>query len=673
MFQVASLAFWLNFVYFWFLVFIAFYIPGSALLRQFSFRKSIEIPLAVSVGMMFWAIQGFVFGYLGIRWMSYGYVLFFSLFWIFFQRERKINILNDLANLGRIIVSHKTVFLIILLGSFVQLTTIWMTGILRPDGAYFCCGDANDNAWFASVTVELIDRFPPDQPGMYGVPLKNYHYWSNLVVAELARVFHLPFFNVQYQFMSALLSLLFGIQAVIFSKLVKLKKTYAQWLLFFLYFGSDAIYILLLLLGKGIDFSMSSLEDGARFLANLPRAYSVVLFMTLLNVFIIWVRGKKQLWTTVVLGILFGTLIGFKVYTGIFALIGLGVFSLYMLLFQKSGFGFLLLFSALMSAFQVYIPVNATAGGMYFVGLWRFENFIVQKSLGLIRWELARKIYQDHFNWLQVIRLELTYVFIYIFAIFGMKTLGLLQTRQSLRRFSIEIHIMLIPAMIISVVVGIFFMQSVGTSNTFNFLVSVFIFSSYYAALATDYLTDRMKPVIATFFISILILCSIPRIVFETTKNYLDIIYKHGWFISNNDLNTARYLKESTGPNSLIMLDFEKYWYDQNAPMMHVLSFRPMFYSGRGLLKHFQESTDVREKITNEVFKNKNPIYVGNLLASNNIDYILTSSFKMIASTESASFLIPVYQNETNVILKVDKNAIYSLYPNIDPSNIRKK
>src|SRR5436190_101633 len=55
-------------------IFIAFYIPGILLLRQEQISTFAKTVTATIVGMVLWAGQGYIFGYLHIRWASYIYL-----------------------------------------------------------------------------------------------------------------------------------------------------------------------------------------------------------------------------------------------------------------------------------------------------------------------------------------------------------------------------------------------------------------------------------------------------------------------------------------------------------------------------------------------------------------------------------------------------------------------
>jgi hypothetical protein len=89
------------------------------------------------------------------------------------------------------------------------------------------------------------------------------------------------------------------------------------------------------------------------------------------------------------------TVIGLKVYVGVFIFVGLTFLTFYYIL--KKRFDSIILYAvSLVGALIFYLPVNAQAGGMYYVGFWVFENFISQPKFELIHLELARNVYKDH-------------------------------------------------------------------------------------------------------------------------------------------------------------------------------------------------------------------------------------------------------------------------------------
>ena len=636
-------------------VVLVFYIPGSVMLRSTRLRASLQLPLSITIGIGLWALQGFVFGFLQLRWLTYAYLLIFVYVWI-----RNISlryIFSTVNSIKHSVAVNKRLLLIIVIGVFVQLSAMWFTMIPTQKGLFYCCGDPNDNTWFAAVTNELIHSIPPRQPGMYGVPLQNYHFLSNLVVAETARVFHIPYLLVQYQFNTILLSVLYGLLAVVFGRLLHLSDVYIFWLLFFLYFGSDAMYVTLLTLRKGLNFSMSSLEDGVRFLVNLPRAYAMVMMLGFLNLFIIWLKDKK-LYLSILIGLIAGSLVGFKVYAGIFVLAGLCMYALYEFLRYKDIRPLAVFVLSGLVTLGLYLPINAGAGGLYFTGLWRFENFIVQPALGLVGLEQARVIYAQHNNWIHVAVNEGIYIAIFIFSIFGSKLAGLYQTKSSVRKIPIPVHIVFITGMLVSLVAGLFFNQTIGSSNTFNFLVSVFIIMSFYAALTMTYAIQRLPKICKHLIIFIVILATIPRIIYETSRNIDNLLKGRVTVVSKSTMDAVNYLQDNTKAEDVIFIDSRNYWYDVNAPMFAVLTDRPMYLSGKTMLNHFGVNTKEREIVVNKILQTNDQVKVAAAFTGSNIDYMVSSLTTPLASTESAAFLPVVYRNQYVVIQKVDYQKI---------------
>jgi hypothetical protein len=80
-----DIIFWL--VLFVPILFITFYVPGLFVLRFFSVKNSIVRFLFVNVfGLVLWGIQGYIFGYLNIRFLSLIYCLL-SVGYAFYKRD----------------------------------------------------------------------------------------------------------------------------------------------------------------------------------------------------------------------------------------------------------------------------------------------------------------------------------------------------------------------------------------------------------------------------------------------------------------------------------------------------------------------------------------------------------------------------------------------------------
>ncbi len=658
--------FWRNFLLFFPVAILVFYLPGLVLLKNFRLSKFETISLGVPLGIALFAWQGFIFGYLGMRWLTYVYVIVPPIY-LYFTLRKTLSLIEIKMSLTRFVKEYSLVLFLIVVGVIIQLSAIWFTAVRINGSLVLCCGNIHDNIWFGSIASELVSRFPPQQPGMSDVLLKNYHYWSNLVVAEIARIFYLPLSAIQFQYMPLLLSVLLGLNAISFGRILKLPKQYIFWLVFFLYFGSDAIYWLLFALGKGLDFSMSSLEDGARFLTNLPRSYAVILFMSGLTLYIHWVKSKFTL-SIFPLVVLFSSLQGFKIYFAIYSIIGLFSSSIVFMPDKKLR-PFILALVTLVLSGVGYVPVNSTAGGLYYTGFWRFEDFIVQPRLGLIRLELARVVFHDHKNYFRVFVYDMLFLLLYTLSIFGTKLLGFIQTIRSLKHFPLFLHVFLISGLAVNFVLGSFYQQTVGTSNTFNFLVVFFIVFSYYTALSCWYFISRQPSRLFVWFLTVVVMIiTVPRIIKEFSQNIINIRNGGGYTISDNYGKTVEFLREKVNNTQQILVGPGTPTLDDNSPMVSFLTNKQMYLSGRGQLVVSNVDAFSRERNVDTLFRKQNNLATAKLLQNEPIDFILVSTPNAIRSTPSAQYLDVVYQNKDLVVLRVDPDKITIFLKKFYPS-----
>lgn len=628
-------------------VFLAFYVPGNVLLRKTKLSTFQSIVLSTVLGVALWIWQGFVFGYLQMRFLTYIYLFSFALFWL---SRNYPSLKNKKITFAFKKLDVLMVFLVVV-GVLIQLSSVITTGIPTSTGIFFCCGNISDSLYHIALTNQLVLNMPPYEPGMAGVIVHNYHYLSNLIVSELVRVFRLPLVMVQYQFMTIFISLFLGLTAISFAVSNNLPKRFTYWLLFFLYFSGDFIYLTLLLLGKGLSFQMGSLEDSSIFLVNPPRAFAIVMLFALASLLSLWTKNKSK-GLGILIGIVAATIIGLKVYVGLFAMAGLGVFTLFYLIKKNYKVMYMALV-AVIGSLLFYLPVNGKAGGMYFTQFWLFENFISQPKFDLIRLELARTVYKEHNNYLRVAQYEIMYMGIYFFSIFGIKLLGIFQTKKSLSTIPLPIHLFLITGLLLSAGIGFFFQQEAGGSNSFNFIVSIFIVLSIYAALAVSFWLHKFPKYLSIVLGVIIVLVTIPRIVNQVIANVDYISQKKGFEITNTQLDAFNYLKNNSQESDIVLVDTSFSEQDETTPFVSIYTNRPMFLSGKGILDSHMIETKARNEIKGNIVREDNHILIARKLKDNNIQFVLTSLYQPVMSTRSAGFLPLVYKNKSSRIYKV--------------------
>lgn len=653
-FSLTDSIFWLQFFYYFIVVFIAYYIPGSLLLSKVSIPRIFKISLSVTLGMVLFAYQGYLFGVLNIRYLTYFYLLICFMTWLIGQRKKKK---ADLAD--QFTINWK-LWAVILIGSFMQLSTIWFTGAVFKGTAYYCCGNANDNFLYGSLSREIMHSIPPEHPGMTGEVFKNYHYWSNIVIGETSRIFRLPVFQLQFQYSTVLISLMMGILFLGLVWQLGGSKNLGLWTIFFFYFGSDAIYWIIGFLRSAPLFSMSSLEDGPGFLANYPRAMAVMVAVAAM-VMLFYVRKKPSLITVVVTSLLFASIAGMKIYVAFFMYVGLLSIALFDAIKHKSKTSVFVGFITAVLVLPVYLQTNAGAGGLYFLGFWRAQNFIVQPWLNLLRMEQARIIYEGDHKWVQVMFFNIVFTAIYIVAIYGTKVIALFNTKKTLKQLQPDLHIFMFPALLTSFLLGFFYNQDTGESNTFNFLISVFIFLSLYAALVANYITEKGHKRLGVIIALIIVFLTVPRSIYRTYRNISDLINKRSFSISKNILDGAIAVRNGTNPTDVFLVNPLYFKFDTEGPVFSILLDRPMYYSGEQFLYWFKappREVAKRKQVASTIFISKNIIEVAATLKKNHINYIIDVPSSVIGGTTSASFTQTYYENLDFRVLKTAPDAI---------------
>ena len=639
-------SYYFNFIFFILAVFLAFYVPGSVLLKRFKFDFLTNFVFSLTVGITLWGFQGFIFGNFGFRNLSYVYLLFFLIFWV------KINLI-DKPKIPKLNFTKKDlpVIIILIIGVLVQLLFTFLNGIKIDQGLYFCCG-LPDSLYHIGLTDSLVKNFPPYEPAMTGVIVYNYHYLSNLVDADLVRVFHLPLIVTVYQHMVLLISVLIGLSAIVFAKVLKLGRVFTCFLLLFIFFAGDATYILSFLAGMGLNFSTPFLYDATNLWFSPPRAFAVFITLSGLGMFCIWIKNKSN-YLGVLLAVIFASLVGFKIYNGFAVFFGLFFVFLYFLIRKDYKKLFLPILTILIALF-IYLPVNKGASGLYYVGFWRVENFVSQLNIGLSHMELARQIYVTHHNIPRIIEYELIYIFLYFIFVFGALNIAWIQNKKSLKLFPEELNILLISSLVISLFLGFFYFQKISGPNTSQFLIAAEMLASLYAALSCMVIYKKLGKY-GIILIILVFLITIPRVINSSSAKYFEIISRKNLIISNQELDALNYLKNNSPKSSVILTDNEKLKIEKTCYYVSFLSERSLFLcDANGILKDHGVKVDQRSQDLKKIVKNFNSEVSTRLLLSNKIDYVYTSSDKSVFASDS-KVLKTVFLNDKIRIIKINR------------------
>lgn len=597
-------------------LFFAWYIPGRVVLGKLTKAKLLPlVVLSLIVGMVLWGWQGYILGYLGIRTFTYLYVLLFLFLYI--KKAFYKELLPKKLSLAKI---DPLFALILCIGTIGQNIFYIKTGFFSSEGMMHMSFNPPDHYWHTSLISEMARRFPPFEPGMYGIQVTNYHYWFNLITAELVRVFQLPLFHTQYQGMYVAGSLLLGLMAYVLAMRIYSSKLFAYLLLFFLYFGSDATYHLTFITRHVFDFTIPEIIDvGYLFMDNPPRAYSVIVALCAIYLLFFYLETKRKE-VLVITTILFGSLVGFKVYTGITFAAGFSLLACY-LLWKKDVWPFIATFAIAFLSAIVFLPVNANSGGMMFLPFERPRDFITYKPLGVHDLEMRWRVFLAHNNYLRLTQYGFIMAAVYIFAQFGLRIIGFIPYKKAYKILGVEKLLFFFGVIASALFIGIFFSQKAHVADSFNFFLPAILILSILTSLTIAVFCKGKSKIVMLVVIILVIGLTLPRFIYRMQLEYARQANFGFVGIPNAEIASYAYLKNNTPRNSIVLVA-NKSTFDSVSAIVSIFSERNMYLSGQGVLIAHEALNKSRVATVDQIMTEKNPAAVKKLLKSSEIDYL---------------------------------------------------
>ncbi len=589
MFSLTDPFFWLSLIGIFISFFITFYIPGRVILGNLKIEHKYALPvITFVVGLTLWAWQGYILALLNLRILSYLYLIIFVGIYIYKKYYRDISFSLNLFKKIDVIV-----LIIAIFGIAAQILPYLHMG-QKTDEGVILKQYSIDHVWHAGITLDLVDHFPPNEPGMSGIVLIDYHYWFNLITADLIRVFHLPLMPTQFIGIYPLASVLLLFVGYYFAKLIYDNKLFIRLFLFFLFFSGDASMWLTLFLQQKFNLSFASLiNNGTKFIDTPAFAYSMIVGLT---AFYLIFQEKKKISKKIIIisALLFGSLFEFKIYTGMVFMFGFAALASFALLKKRFDIVLTFILASLFGAF-VFFPNVSSSSGLIFLPFEVPRDFITQRTLGFYDWELRWRIYQDHHNYLRIIQYGIYMSGIYLFVQFGLQLIGLIPWKKTLQILSLYRTIPLYMIVISGFILGLFFYQTVGGANIWEFLLPAGFILSLLTALTITTILNGKNKIVRLFVIAIIIIFVIPRwgaTAYEDLhKEFLSGF--HG--ISNEEYASYAYLEKNVPKNTIVMVVNHAGHVDL-VSHIKIFSGVQLYLSGEG----------TRQTLTPEILKRRN-------------------------------------------------------------------
>jgi hypothetical protein len=413
---------------------------------------------------------------------------------VLWRRRQLTSDLEGLLGLGRNkrrrLSWHWPLLLLVFLGFGLQLPAVFSSGWLYDDGARFYFTNNQDGLMHLGFINGLTNVFPPIRPEI-NQPLTNYHYFTDLLLAQLGR-FGLPTVHLFFQYFPILLSMLTTV--LIYQVILWLtnRRLFAVGVTLVCLLAGDGGYLLVPFFPQSLGWEMATFDNGGDQFLNLPYATAKLIFFAswfFLNYF--W-RRKKVL--SLVLAVVLGaTLALFKIY---FALFFLGGWALTLAWqsgqcwWQESAQGIgqkikrcwqrlgkeALAFLCASGGSLVLLGQAQVLGSGGLIWSWLIWPKII--SNGHLFWQRLSLWEQQ---WLPQWQAESKYWRLGLYAflltcvalifIYGLRLLGLVVSKSARKMLGQKNLIFFLGSSVIWTFIGLNFVQSVGGMNSFNFFV----------------------------------------------------------------------------------------------------------------------------------------------------------------------------------------------------------
>lgn len=424
-------------------------------------------------------------------------------------------------------------------------------------------------------------------------------------------------------------------------------------------------------LGK-LSFSAPAIDNGVTQFLNMPNAIARLVFLTGLITFSYFITGWKKLWGCIAL-LLFASLVGIKIYYGIFVIIGTGL--VYLLFFlrsfvksiRKKQLGsslkeafvshwllLVFLFALLGIAAVIFLPVNKNSGGLEWYPLEWPKIFLGSTGLDIGNWFLRSQNGESPY----IIRnsILLLIIVITLICIHGTRLIGLLPSKRVYKKLGWEWVIFFFPGLLIFHILGLFTLQRAGGFNVFNFFVVATVVLSLLSAMLLDTASFSLKRPVMSILLILLVALSIPRCISEIA----DAIHNMhnpttgSVLISQDELAGLRFIREHTPKSAIVQSDPSDHW-DSDTPYVSFFSERLTYLTGVGLQRtHNQPITDRQQRLQ-ELFSMQDSPGFQTRARSDNIDYIYLKNTdeQKITFSPDPHLVEKVYQNKSITIYKI--------------------
>lgn len=648
------------------LAFIAFYTIPGILLLHFTKQKMNsweQLIIGSIVGFVSITMLSYILFILQIRIVLPVIILGLVLFFFSLYKNKKIIPNFTFFNKSKLL----WIGLVFTLGVIGQLLVIVPSGSFIGTDWIFYSAHGHDVMWHVALAEQYKQGFPFQMPVFSGERLVNYHFFTDIPIADLSSFFALDSFHLYLKFFPLVFSLLFGGIIYLVTYQVTKKTTAALWATIFSFAAGSFGYIVTWInngrIGGETLFGASQVQSS---IGNPPQIAAFIIFLTFFYFFYKYLH-EKNLNALIIGAVLAGSLVGFKVYGGVVLLLSLGFVALLQLIKERKFHIILACMIGGILSLAIFLP-NAKSSGSFllFQPWWFIRTLIVAPDkLNLLDWELRRQTYIAEDNWKRVLQLELTGLFLFITGNLGLRIIGLFSLLKITKKNILNYYnVLFFFCVLFSLVIPLLFVQKGVAGNAIQFMQYALILMGILSGITIGLLFEKLKNIPSRIIISLLLI----TFMIPTQIGLLyDFYHKNPTSkITLLERNALAAVKENSSEDEVFILPpYNKYqnteesippiwdWFD--TAYFSALTSRKSFVADTEQVDIMGYDREARTKILEQLFlKTEDPLEFEYLVANIPADYIYFPLAQKPLIDLSKTSLTKVYENEYAQVWKIN-------------------
>lgn len=510
--------------------------------------------------------------------------------------------------------------------SLVHGSVLIQSALPTQEGKQFVSLSFHDSMQHISFIRRLHDSGQVNHPGFAGAELTNYHYLIDSTLAAMTRFDFVSLDHAYYRYYPILISLIFSLTLfVVFRRLVKHELLAGYGVVFTLFAGNASYFVSYF---RGPEYSWGSnafiINPIIDILQNPASIFVLAQFLFVLLLLKFFtsrktISGSKTL--LLIMGLIAGTMIGFKAWGGIIVMIGLVAAAGWETVIKRSfRLWPVVILAGIISAmlfFPGYQP-QTSASPVWAPG-WTLESLVMDAD----RWNYIPDYYQkDTFifqeNYFGVFKIYTKWTIIYVVGNYWVRFIGLVAIFAliiKLRRWT-GFEAAVVSTTGASLVIPLLFNQGKMAYDIEQFSPYALLLASVATVVVINWVRLKLGSKITFWSLAILLLLiSIP-------SNYTSLkarLLPHTFVVTPAELDLYQEVESATDPDSVILLKLSH----RNIATLEfsAMTNRDTYYSGRTLSiitgEPFDERADEIQAMFYQDSFNRNKY-----IRDNQIDYL---------------------------------------------------